>query len=329
MMFMKKLKFMILVLMVLALTPSAYAGINELPKQIGEAVFNATKEGARTMILEEVGMTNAQDTANNYQANQDSLMGLFYWGIISNPDPMEGGVVRAIWLAVFSLLLMTYTVYVVIIGFMYMIPKYSNIQMSGEKKARATKRLENMLVGIMIMPVSYLVYAFLVLTNAELIAGLNLDMATFILELISGGHLVAMALSILLFFVLSLLLIYRYFIVWLGPIIFTVGLAMRYMDQDDEPGFIGTTGNKLISYSVGMIFIQFIVAFYMFMMIQFYESMETMGWLFKETMIIGVVLGGIFIFFKILGFMSSGAAQRATKFVITRTPGVYGRGKGR
>ncbi len=317
-------RILLIMIVLLAFMPAVHA---KLADDIGTAVANATKAAIRDTVLEETGMTDANGTANDYRGSTDSLMGVFYWGIVSNPDLMSGGPVFILWHAIFVLAIMAYAVYAAVIGVMYMIPKYADAPLTpswspastvARGRAEAEYRLKNMGYGIVLMFMSYYIYAFLVYTNAGLIAALNIDMSSFILNLITHGQIIAMILVILLFFIMSLLLIYRYFIVWIGPIPFTIGLAMQYMDKRGEPGLVGTIGAKLMNYTVGMIFIQFAIAFYMYLMIVFYNSTMDKGSLFQEVMLIGIVFGGILLFFKMINFMSdSDLAQRAAKVVIT------------
>ena len=311
------MRWILLVILVLVFMPVTYATLSE---DIGEAVFNATKKGVGNLVLKETGMTDVQGVANDYRGSTDSLMGVFYWGIVSNPDHMSGGPVKTLWNAIFFLTIMAYAVYAAVIGIMYMIPKYSvaPVPVSGAQRAVAEIRLKNAGYGVVLMFMSYYIYAFLVYTEAVLVAALDIDMSSFILNLIGHGQILAMILIVLLFFIMSLLLIYRYFVVWIGPIPFTIGLAMRYMDMSDDPGIIGTIGARLVGYTVGMIFVQFVVAFYMYLMIFFYTATMGEGWLFQEFLLIGIVFGGILLFFKIIGFLSSDTAQKAARFVVTQ-----------
>jgi hypothetical protein len=308
-----------LIALTLLLVPSVHAGI---AGDIGEAVFNATKEGFKNMVLEETGMIDSQGTANNYRGSQDTLIGVFYWGIVSNPDHMSGGPIKTFWNAIFYLAIAAFAVYLAAVGIMFMIPKFSvsRVQASGAERAEAWERLENAFYGIVLVFMSYYLYAFLVYAEAELVTALDLDMSSFILDLLGHGHIIPMILVILLFFVMSLLLIFRYFIVWIGPIPFTIGLAMRFMDRGEEPGALGRIGAKLIGYTVGMIFSQFVVAFYLYMTILFYEANKQRGWLFQEITLIGILAGAVLVFFKVIGFMSSDAMRRMSTVIITKTP---------
>jgi hypothetical protein len=288
-------------------------------QDIGSAVFNATKQGIRDTALEEAGMTGEEAVGHGYQGSTDNLMGTFYWGLVSNPDHFSASVVRAFWWAVYGIMLGAYMVYVVYLGIRFMTAH------SPATRAELRQRAENGFYGVALLYVSYYVYAILVYAEASAIAALNIDMSSFIVSMLAHGHLVPLVLTIILFFVMSLLLIARYFFVWIGPIPFTVGLGLRFMDTQEEPGTLGRIGTRLISYSVGMIYVQFVVAFYLYMMIVFYEAHIDEGWFFQSALLIGILVGAIYVFWKCLDFMSGSLAQRATRVIITKAP-MVGRG---